>query len=167
MVCNTFPIHELLLLQQDRAIAILFTSDLISTDLVLTTAAFALIDTWSAFSKCLKETISVVITYTSTMGLKYFLNLTLRVFKWSFIFWISNTLVSFCVCVLEGFLSFGYLEDCSNWLTELRPSVYLSSALWILWLVCFYWSRLLQGVSYWNGRNWMALRGRQINNFDE
>ena len=41
----TFQIHELLLLQQDRAIAILFTSDLISTDLVLTTAAFALIDT--------------------------------------------------------------------------------------------------------------------------
>ena len=41
----TFPIHELLLLQQDRAIVILFTSDLISTDLVLTTAAFALIDT--------------------------------------------------------------------------------------------------------------------------
>ena len=67
----TFPIHELLLLQQDRAIAILFTSDLISTDLVLTTAAFALIDTWSAFSKCLKETISVVITYTSTRGSKY------------------------------------------------------------------------------------------------
>ena len=41
----TFPIHELLLLQQDRAIVILFTSDLISIYLVVTKAAFALIDT--------------------------------------------------------------------------------------------------------------------------
>ena len=26
---------------------------------------------------------------------------------------------------------------------------------------------LLQGVSHWNGGNWMALRGSRIENFDE